>query len=77
MNSHNISIKQRLLTDEDIQAQSGKVTFSGQHSMGSVIAKKESLGGEEREIEEKEEGYLITFPRASFSSAPGMWLPTD
>lgn len=77
MNSHNIAIRQLLLTDEDIQAQSGKVTFSRQHSVGSVITKEESLGGEAREIEEKEEGYLTTFPRASVSSAPGMWLPTD
>lgn len=57
--THNTCMTQLLLADEDIQAQRGKVTFSRQHSMESVIAKKESLGGEERDGEERKGGSVL------------------
>lgn len=50
---------QLLLADEDIQAQSAKGTFSRQPGMRSVIARKESLGGEEGDGEERKGGSLL------------------
>jgi len=51
---YSISIRQLFLTDEGIQAQRGKVTFSRQHSMGSVTTRREPVGEKKRgEVERK------------------------
>lgn len=73
---YSISIRELFLTDEGIQAQRGKVTFSRQHSMGSVTTRREPWE-RRKEVRWKENGsLLLRLCSEPVSSAPRMWSPT-
>lgn len=73
---YSISMRQLFLTDEGIQAQRGKVTFSRQHSMGSVTTRREPWE-RRKEVRWKENGsLLLRLCSEPVSSAPRMWSPT-
>ena len=68
MSPYSISIRQLFLTDEGIQAQRGKVTFSRQQSMGSVTTRREPVGEKRGEVERKRKFAFMIFLRVCLLS---------